>query len=120
MTHKGAFDYSIGLRQEESWLCLANEVPLCTVNQNRIKAGNKLLFRALFLFIYLSFFFFNKLYQQAFWRPDKTGQEGAAPEAVPTKGGRIGNGQLISFPPFSVLFSVREHLSCCTSECFSK
>lgn len=88
MTHKGAFDYSIGLRQEESWLCLANEVPLCTINQSRIKAGNELLFLAFFFFL---------LYQQALRRPDKTGQEGAAPEAVPTKGGRIGNGQLICF-----------------------
>lgn len=50
MTHKGAFDYSIGLRQEESWLCLANEVPLCTINQSRIKAGNELLFLAFFFF----------------------------------------------------------------------
>lgn len=79
-----------------------------------IRSGSKLVTN------YSFWLFFLLLYQQAFRRPDKTGQEGAAPEAVPTKGGRIGNGQLIIFFPFSVLFSVRERLSCCNSECFSK
>lgn len=89
------------MRQEESWLCLANEAPLCTINHSRFKAGTQLLFQDLF-------YCTNKhLGDQT---QDRTG--GAAPELVPTKGGRIGNVPLIFFF-FSLLFSLREGLGCC-------
>lgn len=60
VTHKGAFDQSAGMRQEESWLCLADDALLCTINDSRLEAGNKLLAFDVFGF----FFFF--MCQQAF------------------------------------------------------
>ncbi len=72
VTHKGAFDQSAGMRQDESWLCLADDdALLCTINDSRLKAGNKLL-------VLDDFFFF--MCQHAFRRPNKTGLEGVAPK----------------------------------------
>lgn len=94
-THKGAFDLSIGMRQEESWFCLANEALLCTINHSRFKAGNESLFQDLF------FYCTNKHlgYQT-------TQGERGRPQSCANKGGRIGNVPLIFFLS-SLVFSQR-------------
>ncbi len=83
VTHKDAFDQSVGMRQDESWLCLANDTPSRTINDSGLKAANKLLF----LNVFFSF------YQCAFRRPDKTGQDrtGGFLSSLSAQGGRTGN-----------------------------